>query len=202
VHIGLLAGFGLFAAACSPGPVASPPPSAPSPTTLAARTLTIATCAPPASREIAFTAPDAKDVLTIEAIGAACAEASVHVSIRKADGKLVWSYAVPVSHTWAMIPDDDKPPVAEKQVPAYMAEILKVVAIRKTSEAPDWPKGKERPEDPGGLFYSTDDARDYYLETRAKGLPMFCFEPTMGVGQCVAYHVEDNYAAAYYEGHS
>ena len=192
----------MLAAACSPAPVATAPAAAPSPTASATQALATALCTPPQSREIAFTAPEAKDVLTIEAIGVSCAEASVHVSIRKADGKLVWSYAVPVSHTWAMIPDDDKPPVAEKQVPAYMAEILKVAAIRKTSEAPDWPKGKERPEDPGGLFYSTDDARDNYLETRAKGLPMFCFEPTMGVGQCVAYHAEENFAAAYYEAHS
>lgn len=123
----------------------------------------------------------------------------MHFSIRKADGKLVWSFAVPVSHTWALIPDDDRPPAPEKLVPAYMTAILKEVAVQKTSDAPDWPKGKSHPEIPGGVYYTTDDTRDYYLETRAKALPMFCFEPTMGVGRCAAYHAEENFAADYYD---
>jgi len=198
----VFAGIVVLAGACSPAPASVAPPAAPASAPPTAPSPAAALCTPPQSREIAFTAPDAKDVLTIEAIGASCAEASMHVSIRKSDGALVWSYAAPVAQTGALIPDDDKPPVAGKQVPAYMDAVLKAVAIRKTSEAPDWPKGKERPEDPGGLFYSTDDPRSYYLETRGKALPMFCFEPTMGVSQCVAYHAEENFAAAFYEAHS
>lgn len=201
MRCGFLAGLSLLAVACSPAPAPAPVASVtPSPTVSAGETTRL--CIPPASREIAFTAPTAKDVLTVEAIGTNCHEASLHFSIRKANGDLVWSYAVPAAHTWAFIPDDDQPLAPEKGVATYQADVLKALDVKTTAAAPDWPKGKERPAEPSGLFITADDTRDFYVEKRAKGQPMFCFEPTMGIGRCFFYSTEDNYADAYYEMHS
>jgi hypothetical protein len=164
-------------------------------------------CVPPATREIAFTAADAKDVLKAEAVGADCKSASILFSLRKANGDLVWSIALPATRTWAFIPDpDEKDPSPQKSVSAYMDATLKAAGVTKSTDSPDWPAGKERPQEKSGLFITTDIARDDYLAIRSKGDPVLCLEPTMGIGQCFYFQPNDASASltadAFYDMHS
>jgi hypothetical protein len=188
----------LALAACSPQPVAAPSP------TSTAGVITTQLCTEPQTREIALTAPGAKDVLRAEAVGGECAQSAVLFTATNADGKLLWSFALPAGHSWAGIPrDGDQPPPPEQGVRGYMEDVLKAAEVKTSSAAPDWPEGAPRPADPTGLYITTDRTRDDYVAARAANLPVLCLEPEMGVGRCVLFDpANGGYVSAFYEMHS
>lgn len=176
----------LLASGCSPqaaAPTAEAPAEAAGPTA--------ALCVPPVTREVAVTAPDAKDVLAAEVIGADCEQAVLVLSLRKADGMLLWSHSVRATDTWAFVPaSDDKPVEPKSGMASFLADVFKNARIEKTGTAPDWPEGAERPEDPTGLFHTTPLPREAYLILRQKNAPMVCVQAEMGTSYCVSYDPE------------
>jgi hypothetical protein len=147
----------------------------------------IAVCGAPATREVAFSAPDAKDVLAAQGIGGDCMQATILLTLRTARGELLWAHATPVMDTWAMAPNPDgKAPQPSEGVANEVQKVIKDAEIGKSSDAPDWPEGKDRPQDPTGLFITTDLIREMYLEARAAGTPMICLYQKIGHSVCVA----------------
>lgn len=161
-------------------------------------------CVAPVKREVALTAADAKDVLEAAAIGADCETATLLVTLRKADGALLWTHSIRATDTWAFVPDDDsKPVVPAEAMASFLADVFKEVRIEKTGAGPDWPEGAERPEDPSGLYFLTPMSRDAYLILREKNVPTVCLQAEMGTSYCVAFDPEfDDVANTFYSASS
>lgn len=150
-----------------------------------------ALCIAPANREVALTAPDAKDTLEAQVVGADCEQATLLLTLRKADGFLLWSHSVRATDTWAFVPaSDDTPVVPAQGMKTFLSEVFQNVRIEKTAEAPAWPEGAERPEDPTGLYHETALPRDAYIILRRKNVPMLCVQAEMGTSYCAAYDPE------------
>lgn len=155
-------------------------------------------------REVAVTAAGAKDLLEARVIGSNCEQAVLLLTLRKADGFLLWSHSVRATDTWAFVPASDDAPIdPPKAMEAFLAEVLKNVRVEKTGEAPDWPEGAERPEDPSGLYHATPFPRDAYVTLRKKNAPMLCVQAEMGTSYCAAYDPEfDDVANTFYSSSS
>ena len=150
-------------------------------------------CVPAVSREVALTAADAKDVLEATVIGADCEKATLLLTLRKADGALLWTHSIRATDTWAFVPvDDSKPVVPAEGMASFLADVFKEARVEKTSAAPDWPEGAERPEEPSGLYFVTPLPREAYLILRQKNVPMACVQAEMGTSYCVAFDPEFN----------
>ena len=161
-------------------------------------------CIAPQTREVAVTVAGAKDVLEAQVIGATCEQAVVLLTLRKADGFLLWSHSARATDTLAFVPASDDAPVnPPKAMETFLAEVLKNVRVERTGEAPDWPEGAERPEDPSGLYHATLFPRDAYVILRKKNAPMLCVQAEMGTSYCAAYDPEfDDVANTLYSSSS
>lgn len=157
-------------------------------------------CVSPVSREVALTAAGAADKLEATVIGANCETATLLLTLRKADGALLWTHSIRATDTWAFVPaDDSKPVVPAEAMASFLADVFKQARIEKTGAGPDWPEGAERPEDPSGLFYVTPLPREAYLILRQKNVPMACVQAEMGTSYCVAFDPEfDDVANTFY----
>jgi len=197
----LLATTAVLAAGCNAQP---PVPTAPGAETTAESQPQSPLCIPAMQREVAVTAAGAKDVLEAQVVGADCEQAVLLLTLRKADGFLLWSHSVRATDTWAFVPASDDKPVAPKEgMTAFLTEVLKNVRMGKTGEAPDWPEDAERPEDPSGLFHTAPLPREAYLILRQKNAPMLCVQAEMGTSYCVAYNPEfDDVANTFYSSSS
>lgn len=146
-------------------------------------------CTAPITREVALTG--AKDTLEAQIVGPSCEQGALVLTLRKADGMLLWSHSVRATDTWAFVPaSDDAPLDPHKAMETFLSEVFKNVRIEKTGEAPEWPEGAERPEDPTGLFHETPWPREAYLILRTKNVPMMCVQAAMGTSHCIAYDPE------------
>lgn len=145
-------------------------------------------CAGPVTREVALTGASAKDVLEAQIVGPSCEQGALVLTLRKADGMLLWSHSVRATDTWAFVPASDDVPVdPHRAMERFLADVFKNARIEKTAEAPDWPEDGERPEDPTGLFHETPLPREAYLIVRTKNVPMLCVQAAMGTSHCIAY---------------
>ena len=197
----LLASAALLAAGCN---AKAPDAAAPATSPDAESAVQTALCIEPARREVSVTAAGAKDVLKAQVIGADCEQAVLLLTLRKADGFLLWSHSVRATDTWAFVPaSDDKPVVPKDGMKTFLADVLKNVRIEKTGEAPEWPEGAERPEDPSGLYHEAPLPREAYLILRSKNAPMMCVQAEMGTSYCVAYDPEfEDVANTFYSSSS
>ncbi|MFT3725541.1 MAG: hypothetical protein QM773_18380 [Hyphomonadaceae bacterium] len=152
---------------------------------------TAATCIPPVKREVALTAPGARDVLEAQVMGADCEKASLVLNLHKADGTLLWTYSVRASDTWAFVPADDNKSVDPKAgMDKFLADVFQNARIETSDMAPDWPEGSAGPQDPTGLFHVSPMPREAYLNLRAKKLPVLCVQAEMGTSHCVSFDPE------------
>lgn len=150
-------------------------------------------CVPPVTREIALTAADARDVLEATVIGADCENATLLLTLRKADGALLWTHSMRATDTGAFVSADDSKPVAPAEgMASFLADVFKEVRIGKTGAGPDWPEGAEQPEDSSSLYYVSPLPREAYLILRRKNVPMTCVQAEMGTIYCVAFDPELN----------
>lgn len=150
-------------------------------------------CIPPINRDIALTAAASRDRLQATVIGSNCEAATLLLTLRKADGSLLWTHSIRATDTWAFVPaDDSKPVVPAEGMPSFLADVFKSVRIEKTGAGPNWPEGAERPEDPSGLYYVSPLPREAYLILRQKNVPMTCVQAEMGTSYCVAFDPEFN----------
>lgn len=148
-------------------------------------------CTAPVTRKVGLTASNAKDLLEAQIVGANCEQGALVLTLRKADGMLLWSHSVRATDTWAFVPASDDAPVdPPKAMATFIEEVFKNSRIEKTGMAPDWPEGAERPEDPSGLYHETLLPREAYLILRTKNVPMLCVQAEMGTSHCVSYDPE------------
>jgi hypothetical protein len=130
--------------------------------------------------------------LAAHAVGPNCATSAVVLVVLDAKRDVKWSTTRLAQQTLGFtegITDD-----------ASMTAALKIwVEQRKpqsTSELPDWKSGTDRPEREGsgefGYYTSEGTTRDYYLETRNKGQPLFCFVQGIESTNCIAAAASDN----------
>jgi hypothetical protein len=159
--------------------------------------LALCACAPPApqaaapprdcnavsTKTIAFTAPDAQDVLETRSIGRDCKDVFVLLTIRKASGEPLWSFSTP--HGWGA----DRTVEGSGDDPAAMEAFLEnwSVKIDTTGALPDWPERERVFQDDLGAFMHTPFPRDQYLEIRSKEYPRACYATGFESGECVYY---------------
>lgn len=139
----------------------------------------IAACAPkPANicdvtvtREAAFTAPDAADIITTRSLGRACDQAIGLYTITTADGHPVWAHAVPLERAFG---DGFAEP--EPEAMRAFLERWAEPRITTTATAPNWTQLT-----PG----QTTLDRLTYEDIRARDLPMLCHYSGTGRQLCV-----------------
>lgn len=130
-----------------------------------------ATCDVTTTREIAFTAEGAADVITTRSIGAACDQAIGLYTIHTADGHPVWAHAAPLERAFG--------PGFTEPDPDAMRAFLERWAepdITTTAQAPNWTQLA-----PG----QTTLDRLTYDDIRARNLPMLCHYSGTGRQLCV-----------------
>jgi hypothetical protein len=176
--------------------------SAPEGGTVTAPSNSVALCTAPVRREIAFTAPDAKDILEIIAVGTDCKQSSVVASIRSASGTLLWSRAETAQMTMVFAEADQSGETPEHALQTQMKGWTESVDIGTSDGAPEWKEGEPRPTEPTGLFIGTEFPREQYLEVKAAKQRMLCHMIYMLRTQCLVYYPGDGgapgYAAEFY----
>jgi hypothetical protein len=150
-----------------------------------------ALCMDPVVREVAFTAPDAKDIFQVVAVGSDCMQASVLTTIRTASGDLVWSRAEAAQQAIAFgeVTADGKTPAQALQ--GQMKQLVDSAEVKTSAEAPDWKEGDPRPSEPTGLFIGTKFQRDEYLAEKGANRRMLCHMIYALSTQCVIYIPSD-----------
>ena len=101
----VLAAAALLAAGCDAKPLTTEatPPETGATSSPSESPPQAALCIAPQTREVAITAAGAKDVLEAQVIGATCEQAVVLLTLRKADGFLLWSHSARATDTWAFV---------------------------------------------------------------------------------------------------
>jgi len=130
-----------------------------------------ATCDVTVTREAAFTAPGAADVVTTRSFGQTCDQAIGLYTITTADGHPVWAHAAPLARAFG---DGFTEP--EPEAMRAFLERWAEPEIATTAEAPDWTQLT-----PG----QTTLDRLTYDDIRARNLPMLCHYSGTGRQLCV-----------------
>lgn len=177
---------------------------------LAALLAALAACSQPAPKEeaaapapsecnkivkktVAFTAPDAEDIVEARAFGADCRAGFIELTVRRADGKPLWLWGS--AKSWLRIAPDqgentDGPDPVEQFLQAWVN-----VGVDTTANLPDWPQRKTAFKDQLGAFMTTPFERDQYLDIRSKGVPRLCFAAGIDRGECIYYDPQTGEAA-------
>lgn len=138
------------------------------------------------SREIAFTASAAKDVLDVSAQGPDCMRSDVTVALRKADGLPVLAFAMPL--IWLHETIDTSKPLPEDSLrallQAYVADAQLDVA---GSTIPQWKKHDRTPGFSQGLELTTPLDRASYARLRASKPDMLCVADVHDMGVCYVW---------------
>jgi hypothetical protein len=145
----------------------------------------------PIVREVAVTAPDAKDILQVVAVGTDCKQASVLTTIRTASGELVWSRAEASHQAIAFGEATADGETPEKALQSTLSQLVDTAEIKTSAEAPDWKESDPRPSEPTGLFIGTRYQRDEYLAEKAANRRMLCHMIYALSTQCVIYVPSD-----------
>jgi hypothetical protein len=142
--------------------------------------LALAACAPHAEiagcdlsieREVAFTAPDARDVVTARTLGPSCDRAIGHYAVTSADGHPLWAWTAPMPRAFGDIFQ-----TADAEAMRTFLERWSTPRIETTAAAPAWPLAD--------WAHTTLD-RVTYEDIRARDLPMLCHLSGTGVETCV-----------------
>jgi hypothetical protein len=163
---------------------------------------TVAPCTEPVRKEVAFTAPNAKDVFEISVVGADCMQAAVLTTVHTASGVLLWSHADLASQTMAFAGIEQSGEKPDHALHALMEAWVGETTTGTTADAPDWPEAAIRPEGPTGLGYFTDFSREDYLAMHKEGRRMLCHPVYMNRTQCVVYYDGNGvapYATEYFD---
>ena len=162
----------------------------PAPQAATAPTDAAADCNKTAYSTIAFTAPDAQDVVETRSIGKDCANAVVMITIRKATGEPLWAWAT--TYGWLGNGAADQPGAMDAFLKSWKPKVDTTAAL------PDWPD-REIFKDSLGAFMQTPFDRDQYLEIRAKALPRLCHATGIESGLCIYYDPSTGVAAKVFE---
>ncbi len=141
--------------------------------------LCLAACAPREAahcnvsfdREIAFTAPDARDVVTVRALGPSCDKVVALYVIASEDGHPIWAWTAPASRAFG-----DAFQIADADAMRAFLERWASPRIERTSAAPAWPLRE-------GAHTTLN--RLTYEDIRARDLPMLCHLSGVALETCV-----------------
>ncbi len=138
-----------------------------------------ANCDKSAANVVAFTAPDAQDVVEARSIGADCAKAVIVLTVRNQKGEPVWAWAS--AHSWA---GDREGGATPEAMDAFLADLAKVT-VDTTASLPEWPERDTVFAGELGAYMSTPYDREAYNEIRNKAYPRLCHATSMESGACV-----------------
>jgi hypothetical protein len=155
-------------------------------------------CTAPLRREIALSAPDAKDVFEVSALGPDCEQAAIVVSVRTAVGVLLWTHSDVASQTMAFAGIEDSKETHELALQRHMKFISDQSEVSTTAQAPDWKEGAARPENETGLYFGTEFPRDLYISTRTEARPMLCHPIKVNAQQCIVLYTDGLFASSFY----
>jgi hypothetical protein len=137
-----------------------------------------------ASREIAFTEPEARDVVETRSLGADCGAAVTIFVLRSHEGIPLWAWAAPAypvfGDAFAPRPDPDGPTRDEMRV---FLKRWAAAEVARTGAAPEWSESLPTPLD-----------RVTYEDVRARDVPMVCH--LAGVARHVCIYWESGAAGA------
>jgi hypothetical protein len=117
-------------------------------------------CEVSVTRPVAFTAPDAEDVVTTRSFGASCEQTIGVYTVATGDGHPVWAHAIPLARAFG---DGFAEP--EREAMRAFLERWAQPEVANTSGAPAWAQLV-----PG----QTTLDRLTYEDIRARALPMLC----------------------------
>ena len=123
------------------------------------------------SHEVAFTADNARDVITAQTMGASCDRAIAHYALVAADGHPIWAWTAPMPRVFGDVFRDSNP----EHMRAFL-ERWAEPRIERTSAAPPWPLPD---------YARTSLDRLTYEDIRARDLPMLCHLSGTGLETCV-----------------
>lgn len=138
-----------------------------------------AACAQPAppqcnlsfDREVAFTRPDAADIVTVRTFGESCDLTVGLFTVSEADGNPIWAWAGPLHQTYGAALAG-----ANEESMQEFLERWSQPTIATTSAAPPWPLPEHA---------RTSFDRLTYEDIRARNLPMLCHSSGTTTEVCV-----------------
>ncbi len=160
-----LAALTLLAACSEPTPVAAP----------------VADCNKVKTETVAFTAPDAQDIVETRSIGDTCDKAVVVLTVRRATGEPIWSYATP--HPWLPRNDGGGEGAAAEAMDGFLENWN--AKVDTTASLPDWPQRERVFTEQLSAVERTPYDRDAYLDLRNKALPRLCYATGIESGECI-----------------
>lgn len=129
------------------------------------------TCDASYDREVAFTAPDAQDIVTARAFGPSCERTIGVFSVSTSDGHPLWAWTAPMSQAFG-----DTFAGANADAMRAFLERWSQPTLLRTAQAPAWPLPETA---------RTTLDRLTYEDLRARDLPMLCHSTGTGVEACV-----------------
>ena len=115
--------------------------------------------------------------------GPTCALAVVTLVVRAPDGHALWTDAAPAEHLMTF----GEVKTRAQMVRALGEWVSQAHMFRTTAELPAWKKGDDAPTSGEFPFYPEAGVdREYYEQTRAERLPVFCYVQGMESMSCVA----------------
>jgi hypothetical protein len=144
---------------------------------------------------IAFTAPDAQDVLETRSIGDTCKSAVVVMTVRRATGEPIWAFATP--HPWLANTEGEGEAGAAAAMDAFLESWN--AKIDTTASLPDWPQREQVFTEQLSAFERSPYDRDAYLELRGKGFPRLCYATGIESGECIYLDTATGVAFKVYE---
>lgn len=182
----------MLAAACSPPAAAPQTEASASPTVSMPRAETAAAptgCAVRETRTLEFSAPaPALDQIDVHAFGPTCAQATVTVTLRNANGDALWARAEPYAQL--TLTDPSMPAASPEIMRQTLATMLAGARLDRTSSAPDWPAEQPSLAVEDGALNETQLPREFYLQLRARALAMLCIPFGQETESCIYYDSE------------
>jgi hypothetical protein len=112
------------------------------------------------AREVAFTSAEARDAVTVRALGPSCDKAIGVFAVRDGEDRPVWAWAAPLQHSFGDVFAADEPEAMQTFLERWAEPV-----IATTGEAPAWDALA-----PG----ATTLDQLTYEDIRARNLPMLC----------------------------
>lgn len=139
-------------------------------------------CDRTATHVVAFSAPDAEDVVEARSFGPECRDAVVMIIVRRADGAPLYAWST--ARHW--VSDRAAGITTGEQMQNFLQEWTQV-SVDSTMALPDWPQREQAFTDNLGAFMSTPLPREQYLDVRGRGAPRLCFATGIESGTCIYY---------------
>jgi hypothetical protein len=147
-------------------------------------------CEAAVTREIAFTAPGARDALDVSAQGPDCASSVVTVVIRKGGAQPVAAFAIPLLWLHETI-DTSRPMLPDALKGLLQAYVTDAQVDAGGTTIPQWKKREPTPGFSQGLELTTPLDRKSYARLRAAKPNMLCLADAHDMGACYVWNAHD-----------